>query len=113
METKIAELREARGMSRTKLAQKAGVSYGALTKWENGTNEINLAQAQLVAHALGVKISDLVYDAPPRDERFDEIARAYRSMDETGRELLLASARGLLMSYPGEEPDVDLERKSA
>lgn len=37
METRIAELREAQGMKCTKLATRAGVGYGQLTKWENAT----------------------------------------------------------------------------
>ena len=101
MRTRIAEIRESMGWNRAKLAQVAGVSYGALTKWENGTNEINLAQSQAVAHALGVKISDLLLDAPRRDEQFDEVARIYRTMSPEGRAALLATARGLAQAYPG------------
>lgn len=110
METRIAEMRESAGIKRAALAARLGVSYDRLSKWETGANEISLDYAQRIAHVLGCKISDLLYDAPQRDERFDEIARAYRSMTEEGREALLATARGLAQAYAGETASVRVER---
>lgn len=102
METRIAEMREVAGIKRSTLAARIGVTYDRLSKWETGANEISLDYAQRIAHVLGCRISDLLYEAPQRDERFDEIARAYRSMTEEGREALLATARGLAQAYTGE-----------
>lgn len=110
METRIAELREAQGMKRTELAARAGVGYGQLTKWENGTNEISLDGASKVARALGVKVSDLIIDAPKRDERFDEIARAYRSMSEEGKARMLSMARWILQECPGETAETRVSK---
>lgn len=113
METRIAELREAQGMKRTELAARAGVGYGQLTKWENGTNEISLDGASKVARALGVKVSDLIMDAPKRDERFDEIARAYRSMSEDGKNRLLSMARWILQEDSGGKAEVGVKERTA
>lgn len=110
MKTRIAELREAAGIKRPVLAERVGVSYDRLLKWENGVNEISLDYAVKIAHALGVKVSDLIVDAPKRDERFDEIARAYRSMSEEGRERLLSMTRWILQDCPGETAPVRVER---
>ena len=99
METKIRELREAQDMTRVELAKRAHVGYHTLTKWETGENEISLSMATKIAHVLGVKVSDLLIDAPKRDERMDELARAYRSLDDAGRDALLATARGLVQAF--------------
>lgn len=103
METRIAELREASGMKRATLAARIGVTYDRLSKWENGANEISLDYASKIAHVLGCKVSDLIYDAPQRDDRFDEIARAYRSMDEDGKKQLLSMARWILSEHRGRK----------
>ena len=110
MKTRIAELREAAGIKRPALAERVGVTYDRLLKWENGVNEISLDYAVKIAHVLGVKVSDLIVDAPKRDERFDEIARAYRSMSEDGRVRLLSAARWILQECPGEESPVCVEK---
>lgn len=105
METRIRELREAQGLKRTELAERAGVTYTALTKWERGDTEMGLDNAAAVARALHCTISELIgKDAPKRDGRFDEIAGIYRSMDEDGKNALLGTARGLRDMYSaGEE----------
>lgn len=110
METRIAELRDSAGIKRAALAARIGVSYDRLTKWENGANEISLDYAVKIAHVLGVKVSDLIIDAPKRDERFDEIARAYRSMSEEGKERMLSMARWILQECPGEESPARIEK---
>ena len=48
METRIREIREAQGMSRRVLADRAHVGYDALAKWESNTNEIGLDNAALI-----------------------------------------------------------------
>ena len=99
METRIRELREAQGLTRAELSQLAHVGYQALAKWEAGSNEISLAMAAKIARALGVKVSDLLCGSPKRDDRMDELARAYRSLDDAWRDALLATARGLVQTF--------------
>lgn len=103
METMIRGIRESQGMSRKALADRAGVTYTALTKWELGENEIGLDDAVRIAHALHCSLTELVgKDAPRRDTRFDELAGLYRSMSDDGKNALLATARGLREAYPGD-----------
>lgn len=99
MDTRITELREAQGITRKQLAERAGVSYTALTKWELGTNEIGLAQAAAVAKALGVKISDLVYSRPQHDRQLDRLCRNYRDMSDEGKQALAATSDALLSVF--------------
>jgi len=104
METRIRELREAQGLSRRELADRAGLSYTALTKWESGTNEIGFDKAVIIARALHCDVSDLVSDAPRHDYDFDRLARNYRAMPPEGRAALLATSDALakqLGNVPG------------
>ena len=99
METRIRELREAQGISRRELADRAGLSYTALTKWESGTNEIGFDKAVIVARALHCSVSDLVSDAPRHDFDFDRLARNYRSMAPEGRAALVATSDALARQF--------------
>lgn len=96
METRIRELREAQGLSRKQLAERAGVSYTALTKWEFGTNEIGLDKAVAIAKALHCKLSDLVYTSPKHDYQLDRLCRNYRDMTDQGKQALAATSDALL-----------------
>ncbi|MDD7204128.1 MAG: helix-turn-helix transcriptional regulator [Coriobacteriales bacterium] len=103
MKTRIRELREAQGLTRRELAERASVTASALVKWEDGTNEIGFDKAERIARALQCTLSDLIGpDAPQRDKRFDELAGLYRSMSDEGKAALLAAARGLATEFPGE-----------
>jgi transcriptional regulator with XRE-family HTH domain len=54
--------REVMGLSITQLAKKIGLSWGSLSKIENGERNCSLEKAQTIANALGVKVIDLVED---------------------------------------------------
>lgn len=100
METRIREIREAQGMSRRVLADRAHVGYDALAKWESNTNEIGLDNAAKVAKALGVRISDLIEDPPQHDYEFDRLARNYRALGPEGRAALVATSDALAERLP-------------
>lgn len=100
MDTRIRELREAQGLSRRELADRAGLSYTALTKWESGTNEIGFDKAVVIARALRCDVSDLVTNAPQHDYEFDHLARNYRAMAPEGRAALLATSDALAAQFP-------------
>lgn len=96
METRIRELREAQGLSRKQLAERAGVSYTALTKWEFGTNEIGLDKAVAIAKALHCKVSDLVHSPQVHDCRLEKLCRNYNDMTDEGKQALAATSDALL-----------------
>lgn len=105
METRIREIREAQGMSRRVLADRAHVGYDALAKWESNTNEIGLDNAAKVAKALGVRISDLIEDPPQHDNEFDRLARNYRALGPEGRAALVATSDALAERLP-QAPEI-------
>lgn len=55
---RIEELRKKKGMTQEQLAEKAGLHRAYFWDIENGRN-ISVKTAYKVAHALGVKLSDL------------------------------------------------------
>lgn len=52
------------GLSQTELAQRLGLSYQQVQKYEVGTNGLSLSRALQMAGALGVTLDRLMPDAP-------------------------------------------------
>lgn len=66
-ETVGERLRAARlslGLSQTELAQRLGLSYQQVQKYEVGTNGLSLSRALQMAGALGISLDRLMPDAP-------------------------------------------------
>lgn len=66
-ETVGERLRAARlslGLSQTELAQRLGLSYQQVQKYEVGTNGLSLSRALQMAGALGITLDRLMPDAP-------------------------------------------------
>lgn len=105
-EYKIAEARRAKGWSQAELAKRLGTTQQQVARYESGENDVKSSMVVKMSKTLGVTISYLLNvagdDEEPRDTRFDELAGIYRSMSETGRDALLAAARGLRAAYPGD-----------
>lgn len=57
---RIEELRKKKGMTQEQLAEKAGLHRAYFWDIENGRN-ISVKTAYKIAHALGVKLSELFY----------------------------------------------------
>jgi transcriptional regulator with XRE-family HTH domain len=62
----VRSLRHSRGLSADQLASRAGVSKGALVALENASANPNLATLVRLADALGVPVSALLEQGPPR-----------------------------------------------
>ncbi len=59
----IKELAEARGLNRSQLQLKSGVTLPLLTRyWKNQTESVTLDALARIARALGVKPGDLIID---------------------------------------------------
>ena len=56
---KIFEKRKEKGFTLEKLSKKTNISTSALNNYENGLRSININQLELIAKALGCRISDL------------------------------------------------------
>jgi transcriptional regulator with XRE-family HTH domain len=50
------------GISQDTLAEKCGVSFQQVQKYENGSNRVSFSRLVQIAHALGLRVSDLVGD---------------------------------------------------
>ena len=50
------------GISQEALAEKCGVSFQQVQKYENGVNRVSFSRLVQIAHALGLRISELVGD---------------------------------------------------
>ena len=59
---RVRLLRERRKMSQTALGESIGVSFQQVQKYENGANRVSFSRLVLIAHALGLRVSDLVGD---------------------------------------------------
>ena len=57
---KISELRRERDMTQNELADKAGVSYQAVSSWERGLTMPDIAKLPGISQVLGVSIDDLL-----------------------------------------------------
>ena len=70
--TRIKLRRQSISMSQTKLAEKVGVTYQQLNKYEQGLSRISASRLALVAKALGVPITSFFDDLKPVTETADE-----------------------------------------
>ncbi len=53
----IRDMRKAAGMSQMKLAEKIGVSYQQIQKYEKGASQLNVGRLLQIADAFGVPVS--------------------------------------------------------
>ncbi len=79
---RLRELREAAGLSQTKLAQLTGVSRNAVSQWESGETQPSSRRLAKVAKALRVPIDEIV--APTPQVRDKILAVAERLFDRLG-----------------------------
>jgi transcriptional regulator with XRE-family HTH domain len=62
---RVAQLRDARGMSQEDLAQEASVSVKTISRFENGRHDGRRTTVRRIADALGVDEADII--GPPLD----------------------------------------------
>jgi transcriptional regulator with XRE-family HTH domain len=55
--TEIKRIRKDLGMSQMKLAEKVGVSFQQIQKYEKGVNKISMEMIQHIARALGISVN--------------------------------------------------------
>ncbi len=58
--TRLVQLREAAGLDGDEAAEKMGVNYNTLQKWENGENRPKITLLPMIAQFYGVKVRDLM-----------------------------------------------------
>lgn len=60
--------RRAADISQTKLAERVGITFQQVCKYETGKSRVYASQLYVIAHALGVPVSAF-YEAAEKDER--------------------------------------------
>lgn len=101
MENNIKKLRIENDMSQSQLADKLGVTRGAVSQWENGTSFPRMGMIQRIAGAFRVKVSDVIgQNEPDGSLSYDEeqLIEAYRKLNAKGRARLLEDAKTMLAS---------------
>ena len=98
---KIKELRIERSMTQAQLAEKLGVTYQAVSKWENGTARPDISLIPDITRVFSVS-ADVLFDLVNPDVKKEEIYADYRDiLDNTKSNL---RARRLLEKAIKEFP---------
>lgn len=77
---KIKELRKAKGITQEALAKYIGVTFQAVSKWENGISLPDITLAPAIAAFFGVSLDEL-FDHDAKKERENAIQIADRAME--------------------------------
>lgn len=101
---KIRELRRHRNLSQEVLAQYLGISFQAVSKWENGTTLPDVAMIPAIASFFGISTDELFdYNYYELEKKIQEIvdeSLPYRGVDDTRCEEILREG---LKKYPGND----------
>ena len=103
---KLAEARKAAKITQKELAEKLGINRATLSKYENGTIDLNLSQLQKIADALNVTVGYLQgYDLLNAKELVDALKKGDKSTVEN----LLNLDPGTIISIGEEQLPTDDE----
>ena len=83
---KLKELRKAKKVSQEKLAEYLGVSYQAVSKWENGITSPDISLLPYISRYFGITVDELL-QAEKLDEReyFEECSRRSEKLFRNGK----------------------------
>jgi transcriptional regulator with XRE-family HTH domain len=76
----IRQMRKASGMTQMKLAEKLGVTYQQVQKYEYGTSNLSIGRLAQLADVFGIRPIDLVGEGGRAEARQD--APEYQSLNE-------------------------------
>lgn len=94
METKIREIRKAKGWTVERLAQASGISKSYLSELETGKKQINGRKLEAIARALQCAPLDLLDDKTLEPDVMEHI-RLLRCLSPSDRQAVIRHARGL------------------
>jgi len=80
----IRKIRDAKGITQMELAEKVGISYQQIQKYEKGKSSISLCRLKQIAEALDVELSDFLQQF----EYVSESPTLYRELSEDEKKLL-------------------------
>lgn len=82
---RMAELRRARGLTQTELADQIGVNQTAIGSYEIGRRRIPLSQVAPLAEALAVSVAELVELRPAANGKPGPTPKLQRQIEQVGR----------------------------
>jgi|Deesub1362A_J573_1020465.scaffolds.fasta_scaffold00143_30 transcriptional regulator with XRE-family HTH domain len=88
----IRQLRKAAGMSQMQLAEKIGVSYQQVQKYEKGVSKLTISRLKQIAGALGVTIGVFLDEEPASTEAGEPVA-GFRGLSKEEARLLMLFRR--------------------
>ncbi len=86
----IRDMRKAAGMSQMRLAEKIGVSYQQVQKYEKGASQLNISRLLQIADAFGVPVGTFLGDG---DTDVASIKPQYSSLSEDEAKLVMLFRR--------------------
>ena len=86
---KIIQFREAKGISTTELAHRAGIAQSALRDIELGIKNPRISTVKKICSALGISLSDFFADESMGSILEDPLYKAVFKLDEKQRKALL------------------------
>ena len=96
----IKELRLERGLTQLELANKIGVTQGAVYFWEKGINEPTAGYLIAMAKIFSVTVDELLSfesrDISDGDKSLSEINRLFLRLNDSQREVLILTAKEFL-----------------
>jgi len=88
--TLIRDMRKAAGMSQMRLADKIGVSYQQIQKYEKGSSQLNISRLLQIAEAFGVPVGTFLGDA---EAELAQVKPQYSSLSEDEAKLVMLFRR--------------------
>jgi transcriptional regulator with XRE-family HTH domain len=105
---RIKELRERYGLQSKELADKAGLNRSALSKIENGNQQITMRELAAIAEVLGISLAELLEDTDPLAPSITHV-RVWRESKRFS-EKLMASLLAFMSTI--EEKEGQIKRKA-
>jgi transcriptional regulator with XRE-family HTH domain len=113
---RIREARRAASLSQTDLADKIGVTFQQVQKYEKGTNRVSVGRLHRIADALGVSAMSLLDGSDGKARRKPtsdmhqfltaagalRLVRAYERLSRETREALVGLAEGIAKREPAQ-----------
>lgn len=87
----IREMRKAAGMSQMKLADKLGVSYQQVQKYEKGASKLSVPRLMQIADVFGVHVTAFLEDT--KLSKASESQAAYSNLSEDEAKVLMLFRR--------------------
>jgi len=98
--------RKQAGISQEMLAEKCGVSFQQVQKYENGANRVSFSRLVQIAHALGLRVSELVGDIDEATGLSPAEATILTDLGVSGATDLLRDFAGLSPALRGRVRDL-------